>query len=169
MKLLPRLLTSRACVTTLTAVLLAAVFAFGAGQTVAAQSGGMGGMGGMGGSSSGDNTSDSSGSGHNGSMTNEDPVPFTRDMERAAADILTQVKAGRAMDARNSVSRLSAAIDKLVPHITDTGLKDRLTTAVNDIKTIASARSPDLFDLEDKVDALQIVTEEARKALQNMN
>jgi hypothetical protein len=155
MKLLPRLLTTRGCLTTLTAVLLAAVFAFGAGQTATAQSGGMGGMGDAG--------------GHGAGMTNEDPVPFTRDIERAAADILSQLKAGRAMDARNSVSRLSAATDKLTPHITDAALKERLTAAVDGIKTVAGERSPDLFDLEDKVDALQTITEEARKALQNMN
>jgi hypothetical protein len=164
MKLLPQLLTTRGCLTTLTAVLLAAVFAFGAGQTATAQSGGMGSMGGT--SSTGGT---SSAGGHDAGMTNEDPVPFTRDIERAAADILSQLKAGRAMDARSSVIRLSTATDKLTPHITGASLKDRLTAAVNDIKTIAGVRSPDLLDLEDKVDALLTITEEVRKALQNMN
>jgi hypothetical protein len=153
----------------LTVVLLAAVFFFGVGQMAQAQSGGMGGMGGMGGSSSGNNTSDSSDSGHSGGMTSEDPIPFTRDMERAAADILTQVKAGRTMDARNSLSRLTTSLDKVTPHITDSALKNRLTTTLNDIKTIVITRSPDLFDLEDKIDALQQVIEEVRKKLQGMN
>jgi hypothetical protein len=73
------------------------------------------------------------------------------------------------MDARNSVSRLSAAADKLLPHITDTALKDRLTAAVNGIKTIAGAKNPDLLDLEDTVDVLQPLIEEVRKKLQGMN
>jgi hypothetical protein len=64
---------------------------------------------------------------------------------------------------------LSTATDKLTPHITGAGLKDRLTAAVNDIKTIAGVRSHDLLNLEDRIDALQIIIEEARKALQNMN
>jgi hypothetical protein len=136
--------------TRLTVVLFAAVFAFGAGQRAAAQSGdGMG--------------------GHGQGMTREDPIPFTRDIEQAAAGILSQLKAGRAMDAKNSVSRLNAATDKLLPHITDAGLKDRLTAAVNGIKTTAGARSPDLLDLEDTVDALGPLIEEVRKKLRGMN
>jgi hypothetical protein len=152
MKLLPRLFATKGCLTKLTAVLLTAVFAFGAGQTATAQSGGMGVTG-----------------GHDAGMTKEDPIPFTRDIERAAAEILSQLKAGRAMDARNSVSRLATATDKLAPHITGDDLKKRLTAAVDGIKTIAGARSPDLLDLEDKVDALQPLVEEVRKKLQGMN
>jgi len=70
--------------TKLTVVLFVAVFAFGAGQMAIAQSGGMG----MG--------------GHDQGMTKEDPIPFTKDMERAVAGILSQVKAGRSMDAHFS-------------------------------------------------------------------
>jgi hypothetical protein len=194
MKLLPQLLTTKACLTKLTVVLLAAVFAFGAGQTAAAQSGGGmdghgqgtvkdaptaaaqsgGGMDGHGQGTAKDAptaAAQSGGSmgGHGQGMANEDPIPFTRDIERAAAGILSQLKAGRTMDARSSVSRLSAATDKLIPHITDAGLKDRLIAAVNDIKTIAGAKNPDLLDLEDKVDALQPLIEEAREKLQGMN
>jgi hypothetical protein len=136
--------------TRLTVVLLAAAFAFGAGQRAAAQSG------------------DSMG-GHDAGMTKEDPIPFTRDIERTATDILSQLKAGRAMDARNSVSRLATATEKLAPHITGDAVKKRLTAAVNGIKTIAGEKSPDLLDLEDKVDALQPLIEEVRKKLQGMN
>jgi hypothetical protein len=172
MKLLPQLLTTKGCLTKLTAVLLAAVFAFGAGQTVAAQGGSSMGGHGQGTAKDAPTAAAQSGGGmggHGQGMINEDPIPFTRDIEQAAAGILSQLKAGRTMDARNSVSRLSAATDKLTPHITDTALKDRLTAAVNGIKTIAGERSPDLLDLEDKVDALQVITEEVREALQNMN
>jgi hypothetical protein len=137
----------------MTVVLFVAVFAFGAGQIATAQSGGMGGMGG----------------GHDQGMTNEDPIPFTRDMERAAADILSQVKAGRGMDARNSLSRLTGAADKVTPHITETALKNRLTAGVNEVKTIVNSTSPDLFELEDAVDSLQTVITEVREKLQGMN
>jgi hypothetical protein len=133
----------------LTVVLFVAVFAFGVGQMATAQSGGMG--------------------GHGQGMASEDPIPFTRDMERAATDILSQVKAGRSMDSRNSLSRLTGAADKVMPHITETALKNRLIGAVNEIKTIVSAGSPDLFELEDTVETLQTVIEEVRKKLQGMN
>jgi hypothetical protein len=134
-------------------VLFVAVFAFGAGQMAVAQSGGMGGMGG----------------GHDQGMTKEDPIPFTRDMERAAADILSQVKAGRGMDARNSLSRLTGAADKVTPHITETALKNSLTAAVNEVKNIVNSASPDLFELEDKIEALQTLITEVREKLQGMN
>ncbi|MDR2742050.1 MAG: hypothetical protein LBB98_07835 [Treponema sp.] len=156
MKNLLRLFTTK-----LTVVLFMAMFAFGTGQIATAQSGGMGGMG-----NSGDT---SGGGGHGAGMANEDPVPFTHDIEKAADDILSQLKAGRTMDARNSVSRLTTATDKVTPHITDTALKDRLTIAVNEVRTIAGTRSPDLLELEDKVDTLQMIIEEVRKKLQGMN
>jgi hypothetical protein len=73
------------------------------------------------------------------------------------------LKTGKTMDARNSVSRLTAATGKLTPRITDAVLKNRLTGMVNDIKTIAAAKSPDLFDLEDKVEVLRTITAEARE------
>jgi hypothetical protein len=132
----------------LTVVLFVAVFAFGTGQVATAQSGGMG--------------------GHGQGMTNEDPIPFTRDMEKAAADILSQTKAGRSMDARNSVIRLTGAADKVTPHITETVLKNSLTAAANEVKTIVNSASPDLFELEDAVDSLQTVIEEVRKKLRGM-
>jgi hypothetical protein len=80
-----------------------------------------------------------------------------------------QLKTGKIMDARNSVSRLTTATDKLTPHITDAALKKRLTDMVNDIKTIAAAKSPGLLDLEDKVEVLRTITAEAREKLQGMN
>jgi hypothetical protein len=128
----------------LTVILFAALFALGAGQTATAQS-------------------------HGEGMTKEDPIPFTRDIEKAADDILGQLKTGKTMDARNSVSRLTTATDKLTPHITDAALKKRLTGMVNDIKTIAAAKSPGLLDLEDKVEVLRTITAEARQKLQGMN
>ena len=67
-----------------------------------------------------------------------------------------------------TVNGYTTATDKLTPHITDTALKDRLTTAVNDVKSIANARSPNLFELVDTVEALQTVIEEVRKNLQDM-
>jgi hypothetical protein len=169
MKLLPRLFTTK-----MTVVLFVAVFAFGAGQITTAQSDGMGNMGGghdkdKPQKDTAPATSQSGGmGGHDKSMTNEDPIPFTKDMEKAAADILKQVKAGRGMDARNSRSRLTGAADKVTPHITEIVLKNRLTAAVNEVKTIVNSSSPDLFELEDTVESLQTLFEEVRKKLQGM-
>jgi hypothetical protein len=144
MKNLTRLFTAK-----MTAVLFVGVLAFGTVQIATAQSSSMG--------------------GHGSGMTKEDPVPFTRDMDKAATDILSQVKAGKTLDARNSLSRLTAAADKVTPHVTDAALKKRITDAVDGVKTIVNAKSPDLFDLEDNIEALQVIVGEARTKWQGMN
>jgi hypothetical protein len=61
------------------------------------------------------------------------------------------------------------AADKLTPHIPDAALKKRLGDTVNEIKTIAGARSPALFDLEDKIEVLRTITAETREKLQGMD
>jgi hypothetical protein len=108
-------------------------------------------------------------SGHDASMAKENPVPFTRDMDKAAQDIVSRVKAGRSMDAQSSVSQLSATADKLLPHITDAALKDQVKTLVGEIKTSVNSGSPDVFELEDKVQELQTALEQVRKKLQGMS
>jgi hypothetical protein len=115
-----------------------------------------------------ESTAQQSGGGHTSGMTNEDPVPFVRDMEKAAQDILSHIKAGRIMDAQNSVSQLSGATDKVLPHITDAALKVRLTKSVAEIKTIV-AGSPDVFELEEKIQVLQGELKQALEKLQSMN
>ena len=130
-------------------VLFAALFALGAGAAASAQSHGGGG-------------------GHGAGMAREDPVLFIRDIEKAAGDVLTQLKAGKTMDARSSISRLNAAAGKLNAHITNAALQKRLTGLVNDIKTIAAAKSPSLFDLEDKLEALRPLLAEVRETVQGM-
>jgi hypothetical protein len=106
--------------------------------------------------------------GHDSGMAKEDPVPFVRDMERTSQDILSQVKAGQVMDAQNSVSQLSGATDKALPHITDTALKERLSQSVIEIKTIVGS-SPDVFELEEKIQMLQEDIKQAMEKLQGMN
>jgi hypothetical protein len=155
-------LVSKLAATTLAAVLLAALFAIGPGQAAAAQSHGGGGTGASAGGGSG-------GGGHGAGMSNEDPVPFTRDIEQAADEILSRLKAGKTMDARNSAGRLTAAAGKLPPHITDAAMQKRLTDTIHAIRTIAGARSPDLFDLEDQIAVLRAITAEARENLRGMN
>lgn len=106
--------------------------------------------------------------GHDSSMTKEDPAPFIRDMEKAARDTVNQVKAGRVMDARGSVSRLTGAADKVAPHITDAALKEKLLGTVKGIKALTNAGSPDLFDLEDKEVELQDTLRQVLETLQGM-
>jgi hypothetical protein len=101
--------------------------------------------------------------GHDPSMAREDPNVFIRDIERAFQDILNQIKAGRTMDARNSLTRLTTATDKLLTHVTDAALKKILGDTVNGIKADVNSGSPDPFDLEDKGaildDTLKQITE----------
>jgi hypothetical protein len=101
--------------------------------------------------------------GHDSSMSREDPNVFIRDMERAFQDILSHIKAGRTMDARNSLTRLTTATDKLLTHVTDAALKEILNDTAGGIKADVNSGSPDLFDLEDKGvildDTLKQITE----------
>jgi predicted nucleic acid-binding Zn-ribbon protein len=106
--------------------------------------------------------------GHEAGMAKEDPVPFTRDMEKALQDIVSYVKAGSLMDARSGVSRLTSATDKVLPHITDAALKTRLDTAVNGIKKDINSGAADLFELEEKAESLQKDIQEAREKLRGM-
>jgi hypothetical protein len=108
-------------------------------------------------------------SGHGAGMAKEDPIPFTRDMEKVSQDIINYIKSGRIMDARGALRKLSSAADKVAPHITDAVLKDKLTSALNDIKTGVNSGSPDLFELEEAAETLRELLDAAREKLRGMS
>jgi predicted nucleic acid-binding Zn-ribbon protein len=106
--------------------------------------------------------------GHNASMPNEDPSVFIKNIDKAVQDVMNQVKAGRTMDAQKSVSQLADGVEKLLPHVTDAVLKDRLENASNEIKNSVNSAQPDIFDLEDMAQELQDVTKQVAEQLKNM-
>jgi hypothetical protein len=106
-------------------------------------------------------------SGHGAGMAKEDPMPFTREMEKASQDIVAYIKAGRVMDARGAVSKLTGAADKVAPHITDVPLKDKLKAAVGDIKSLVN-NSADLFELEEAAENLREILVATREKLRGM-
>ena len=115
-----------------------------------------------------DSTAQQSGGGHDSTMAREDPIPFLADIDKASQNIVDQVKAWRVMDAQNSVSQLSGAADKVLPHITDTALKDNLSATINAIKAGVNSGSPDSFELEEKNQSLLEYTRQAREKLREM-
>jgi hypothetical protein len=106
--------------------------------------------------------------GHDASMPNEDPSVFIKAIDKAARDVVNQVKAGRTMDAQKSAGQLTDSVGKLLPHLTDTALKDKLKGAANEIKKLVNSGQADIFDLEDQTQALLDITKQATALLQNM-
>jgi basic membrane lipoprotein Med (substrate-binding protein (PBP1-ABC) superfamily) len=106
--------------------------------------------------------------GHDASMPNEDPLIFIKNIDKAAQDVVNQIKAGRTMDAQKSVSQLTDGVEKILPHVTDAALKDGLRNAANEIKNSVNSGQADIFDLEDQAQALQDITKQVAALLQNM-
>jgi hypothetical protein len=106
--------------------------------------------------------------GHDASMPNEDPLVFIKDIDKAAQDVVNQVKAGKTIDAQKSVSQLTSGVEKVLPHMTDSALKDKLSGAANEIKSGVNSSQPDIFDLEDQVQALRDIMKQVAEQLQNM-
>jgi hypothetical protein len=106
--------------------------------------------------------------GHDASMPKEDPLVFIKDIDKAAQDVVNQVKAGRTMDAQKSASQLTGSVEKVLPHVTDTALKDELKNVADEIKNSVNSGQADIFELEDKAQALQDITKQMTAQLQNM-
>jgi basic membrane lipoprotein Med (substrate-binding protein (PBP1-ABC) superfamily) len=106
--------------------------------------------------------------GHDASMPNEDPAIFIKNIDKAAQDVLNQIKAGRTMDAQKSAGQLTGSVEKVLPHLTDAGLKDKLKDAANEIKNSVNSGQADIFDLEDQIQALRDITKQVTARLQNM-
>ncbi|MDR2587953.1 MAG: hypothetical protein LBC67_00865 [Spirochaetales bacterium] len=105
---------------------------------------------------------------HDQGMAKEDPLPFLASMDKAAEEIVRYVKEGRALDAQGSLSRLQSAADKVLPHVTDAALKEKLRSSSARVKAIASSVGPDVFELEDTVETLQTAVQAAREKLRGM-
>jgi hypothetical protein len=106
--------------------------------------------------------------GHDASMPNEDPLVFIKDIDKAAQEVVSQVKAGRTMDAQKSVSQLTGGVEKVLPHVTDSALKGELSGAANEIKNSVGSGRPDVFDLEDQVQVLRDIMKRVAVQLRNM-
>lgn len=107
--------------------------------------------------------------GHSASMPKEDPMPMMKDMDKALQDVAKQVKAGRTVDAQKSAAQLVSTVDKVMPHMMDAGLKDKLRTAAADIKNSVNSGKTDPSALDGKVKAMQDIMKQTTTHLQSMS
>lgn len=109
-------------------------------------------------------------SGHeNMSMPKGDPMPIMKDMDKALQDVIKQVKDGKTMDAQKSAIQLVSTTEKVMPHMMDAELKEKLSKAATDIKESVNSGKIDPTALEGKVKVMQEVMKQATTDLQSMN
>ena len=102
-------------------------------------------------------------------MPKEDPMPMMKDLDKALQDVVKQVKAGQTMEAQKSAAQLVSTTDKLMPHMMDAALKDKLRKAAVDIKDSVNSGKADPSALEGKAKALQDIMKQTTTHLQSMH
>lgn len=105
---------------------------------------------------------------HSMQMPKEDPMPMMKDMEQQTKDLMKQVKAGQTMDAQKTASQIVNLTDKVMPHMMDNGLKDRLKQSATDIKNTVNSGKMDPGAMENKVKTMQEIMKETTSHLGTM-
>lgn len=111
-------------------------------------------------------------SGHDMSSMNmpkEDPMPMMKDLDKNLQDVVKQVKAGQTMDAQKTAAQLVSTTDKVMPHMMDAGLKDKLRKAAVEIKDSVNSGKSDPSSLEGKVKTMQDLMKQTTTHLQSMS
>jgi hypothetical protein len=72
------------------------------------------------------------------------------------------------MDAQKTVAQLTSSAEKILPHITDADLKEKLRGAANEIKDSVNSGQVDIFELEDKTQVLNEIMNQVADLLQKM-
>ncbi|MCM0759540.1 hypothetical protein M7775_13360 [Sporomusa sphaeroides DSM 2875] len=107
--------------------------------------------------------------GHSAAMPKEDPMPMMKDLDKSLQDVVKQVKAGQTMDAQKSAAQLVSTTDKVMPHMMDAGLKDKLRKAAVEIKDSVNSGKADPSALEGKAKAMQDLMKQTMTHLQSMS
>ncbi|MHC1717526.1 MAG: hypothetical protein AB9883_02550 [Acidaminococcaceae bacterium] len=107
--------------------------------------------------------------GHSMTMPKEDPMPTMKDMDKALQDVVKQVKGGQMLDAQKSAAQLATTVEKVMPHMMDTGLKANLRKAANDIKGSVNSGKTEPGAIEEKAAAMQTIMKQTTTHLQSMS
>lgn len=108
-------------------------------------------------------------SGHeNMSMPKGDPMPMMKDMDKGLQDVVKQIKDGKTMDAQKSAVQLVSTTEKVMPHMMDAELKDKLSKAATDIKDSVNSGKIDPAALDVKVKTMQELMKQATTDIQSM-
>lgn len=106
---------------------------------------------------------------HSMQMPKEDPMPMMKDMDQQLKDLMKQVKSGQTMEAQKTAGQITGLTDKVIPHMMDAGLKDRLQKSAADIKDTVNAGKMDPGAMESKVSAMQEIMKQTTAHLQTMS
>ena len=101
-------------------------------------------------------------------MPKDDPMPMMKDMDQQLQDLMKQVKAGQTMDAQKTAGLMTGDVDKVMPHMMDNGLKDKLRQAATDIKDTVNAGEMDPGAMDGKVKAMQEIMKQTTVHLQTV-
>ena len=107
--------------------------------------------------------------GHSMTMPKEDPMPMMKDMDKALQDVVKQVKAGQVMDAQKSAAQLTSSVEKVMPHMMEAGLKEKLLKTAIDIKGSVNSGKTDPEAIEEKAAAMQTIMKQTTTHLQSMS
>ncbi len=109
-------------------------------------------------------------SGHeNMSMPKGDPMPMMKDMDKGLQDVVKQVKDGKTMDAQKTAIQLVSTTEKIMPHMMDAELKEKLSKAIADLKDSVNSGKIDPAALDVKVKTMQELMKQATTDIQSMN
>ena len=107
--------------------------------------------------------------GHSMTMPKEDPMPTMKDMDKALQDVVKQVKAGQMMDAQKSAAQLTSTVEKVMPHMMDAELKEKLLKTATDIKGSVNSGKTDPGAIEERAGAMQTIMKQTTTHLQSMS
>lgn len=107
--------------------------------------------------------------GHSAAMPKEDPMPIMKELDKALQDVVKQVRAGQTMEAQKSVAQLVSITNKVLPHMMDTGLKDKLRTGAAELKDSVNTGKVDPNALEKQAKSLQELLKQTADHLQTMS
>ena len=105
---------------------------------------------------------------HNAQMPKEDPMPMMKDMDQQMLDLMNKVKSGQTMEAQKIAGQIMSTTNKMMPHMMDQGLKDRMLKSATDIKEAVNTGKMDPGAMESKVKNMQEIMKQTTTHLQTM-
>jgi len=95
-------------------------------------------------------------------------MQMPKDMDQQMKDLMKQVKSGQTMEAQKTAGQIMGLTDKVMPHMMDNGLKDRLRQSATEIKETVNSGKMDPGAMESKVNTMQEIMKQTTTHLQTM-
>lgn len=101
------------------------------------------------------------------SMPSGDPMPMMKDMDASMQDMIKQVKAGQLMEAQKAAAQMAGMADKVMPHMTDSALKEQMQKAAYDLRDTMNGGKADQTVIEAKMQVMQDIMKRSLNHLQS--